>query len=71
MRMPDLARINALGVGFSNVDVHYFGALSFAMPGLACLLGDNAAKAVSDWCDKIIGIRCLAFKFVLVAQGFT
>ena len=69
-RMPDLARIKALGDGFSNVSVHYFGALSFAMPVLARLLGENAAQAASDRVDQLISVRSSAFKFVLVAQGF-
>jgi len=69
-RMPDLARIKALGHGFSNVGVHYFGALSFAMPVLARLLGENAARAASDRVDQLVGVKRSAFKFVLVAQGF-
>ena len=69
-RMPDLAHIMALGDGFSNVSVHYFGALSFAMPVFASLSGENTAQAVSDRVDQLIGVKRLAFKFVLVAQGF-
>jgi ubiquinone/menaquinone biosynthesis C-methylase UbiE len=69
-RMPDLARIKALGEGFSNVSVHYFGAFSFAMPVLARLLGENVAQAASDRVDQLVGVRRSAFKFVLVAQGF-
>ena len=69
-RMPDLARIKALGDGFSNVGVQYFGALSFAMPVLARLVGENAAQAASDRVDQLVGVKRSAFKFVLVAQGF-
>ena len=67
-RMPDLARIKALGDGFSNVSLHYFGAFSFAMPVLARLFGENTAAAGSDRIDKLIGVKRYAFKFVLVAQ---
>jgi ubiquinone/menaquinone biosynthesis C-methylase UbiE len=69
-RMPDIARIKALGGGFSNVNVHYFGALSFAMPAFARLLGENTAQVASDRIDQLIGVRRSAFKFVFVAQGF-
>ena len=69
-RMPDLARINTLGDGFSNVNAYYFGAFGFAMPVLARLLGDGIAQAASDRVDQLIGVKRLAFKFVLVAQGF-
>jgi ubiquinone/menaquinone biosynthesis C-methylase UbiE len=69
-RIPDLARINALGKGFSNVGVYYFGAVSFAMPVVARFSGENTAKALSDRIDQLIDVRRLAFKFVIIAQGF-
>lgn len=69
-RMPDAYRINALGGGFSNVSVKYFGALTFVMPFFSLLLGDNTAKRLSERFDQTISVRRAAFKFVLVAQGF-
>jgi ubiquinone/menaquinone biosynthesis C-methylase UbiE len=69
-RMPDLARIRALSEGFSIVNVRFFGAMSFAMPGIARLFGENSARAASDRIDQLIGVRRSAFKFVIVAQGF-
>lgn len=69
-RMPDLARIKALGDGFSKISVDYFGAYSFAMPLVARLFGNNIAQAASDRIDRLVGVRRSAFKFVLVAQGF-
>ena len=69
-RMPDLNRIKAMGDGFSNVNVHYFGALSFAMPALARLSSENTAQIVSDRIDQWIGVKRSAFKFVFVAQNF-
>lgn len=68
-RMPDLTRIAMLGSGFANVDVYYFGALSFAMPVIARVCGPARAQAVSDCFDQLIGVRRSAFKFVLVAKG--
>lgn len=69
-RMPDLARIKALSEGFSSVNVHFFGAMSYAMPGIARLFGENTARAASDRIDQMVGVRRSAFKFVVVAQGF-
>lgn len=69
-RMPNLARIRDLGKGFSSVNVRYFGALSFAMPVVARLLGEDTAQAASDRIDQLLGVRRSAFKFVLVAQGY-
>jgi ubiquinone/menaquinone biosynthesis C-methylase UbiE len=68
-RMPDQVRIKSLSDGFSNVSVRYFGAISFAAPLLARLLGEKTAQELSDGIDQWIGVRRSAFKFVLVAQG--
>jgi SAM-dependent methyltransferase len=68
-RMPNLSRIEALGVGFSDVNVQFFGGLTFVMPVLARLLGADAARLVSDRFDRLCGVRRSAFKFVFVAEG--
>jgi ubiquinone/menaquinone biosynthesis C-methylase UbiE len=70
-RMPDLSRIEALGNGFASVKVHYFGALTFAMPVLARLCGQKHARAMSDIVDRLIGAKRSAFKFVLIAKGLS
>lgn len=68
-RMPDLARIRSLGHGFSGVNVRFFGSISYAMPVVARLIGDNLAQTASDRIDQFVSVRRSAFKFVLVAQG--
>jgi ubiquinone/menaquinone biosynthesis C-methylase UbiE len=68
-RIPDLSRISALGSGFADVSVRYFGAFSYAMPAIASLFGEAKAQVVSDRLDELIGAKRSAFKFVLVAQG--
>lgn len=70
-RMPDNARIGTLSKGFTSVNMHYFGALSFAMPVVARLCGPKRAQAVSDLFDRLIRVKRSAFKFVLVAKGLT
>lgn len=69
-RMPNLARIKALGDGFSNTSVNYFGAVSFIMPLFVFFVGHKYAKKFSDSFDQMIGVKSSAFKFVFVAQGF-
>jgi ubiquinone/menaquinone biosynthesis C-methylase UbiE len=69
-RMPNLSRIRALSEGFSSVSVRFFGAMSYAMPGIARLFGENTARTTSDMIDQLIGVRRSAFKFVIVAKGF-
>jgi ubiquinone/menaquinone biosynthesis C-methylase UbiE len=68
-RMPDLYRIQSLRYGFADTQVKYFGALTFLLPIVARLVGENSAKSVSDQFDRWIDARRSAFKFVLVAKG--
>lgn len=69
MRMPDLIRIEQISRSFRTVEARYFGALSFAMPVLARVLGQVRAGEFSDWFDRTAQIRRSAFKFVLIAQS--
>ena len=71
VRMPNQERIRALGERFAEVHVEYFGALSFAMPGVALVAGEERARLALDWTDRIIGTTRSAFKFVIVARQFT
>lgn len=68
-RMPTISRINSLSNGFSVVSISYFGSVSFAMPVIALIGGEKRAQAISDYFDRMIGVRRSAFKFVLVAKG--
>ncbi|MEO8542818.1 MAG: class I SAM-dependent methyltransferase [Burkholderiaceae bacterium] len=68
-RMPDLTRIEQISRPFRTVEVRYFGALSFAMPVLARVLGTVRAEQFSDWMDRTARIRRSAFKFVLIARS--
>ena len=69
--MPDLTRIQALEESFIDVQVKYFGALTFAMPLVARCLGESTAKSVSDRFDRWIDVKRSAFKFVLVAHALS
>lgn len=69
VRMPDLRRIEQISRLFRTVEVSYFGALSFAMPVLARVLGPVRAGEFSDWFDRTARIRRSAFKFVLIARS--
>lgn len=68
-RMPDLSRISAISRDFSNVNVRYFGAFSFAMPIFLRLFGAYRAKLISDQLDRLVAVKRSAFKFVLIAEG--
>ena len=68
-RIPNTKRIKSIAQNFKHIKVKYFGAVTFLMPILSKMFGqDNAAK-ISDIIDKVIKVKKLAFKFVLIAEG--
>lgn len=68
--MLDSGRVIALREKFSNVNVRFFGAMSYAILGITLFFSENVAGAMSDLVDQLVGVRGLAFKFVVVGQGF-
>ena len=66
--MPDLARIKSLSDGFEQVNVKYFGAVSFIMPIVSKLFSSGKAKNFSDYMDNFVGCKKSAFKFVLFCE---
>lgn len=68
-RMPDLERIAQISRHFGVSEVHFSGALVFAMPLMAWLVGAERAGSVSDLFDRIANVRRSAFKFVLIAKS--
>lgn len=68
-RMPNAARIEQFPQHYASVEVRYFGGLTWGMPALAKLIGDERASVLSDTLDQFLNVRNSAFKFVLVARG--
>jgi ubiquinone/menaquinone biosynthesis C-methylase UbiE len=68
-RMPTIMRIQSICKGFKSSEIHFFGAISYLMPVLARIVGQNPAANISDAVDRLVKVRRIAFKFVLVAQG--
>lgn len=67
--MPNLDGLHGFSCKFSRVEIEYFGSLSFLMPILARLIGDDRSAKFSDWFDRIFNVRRSAFKFVMVASS--
>lgn len=67
--MPTISRIESIARNFKQIDVRYFGAISYLMPVLARIIGQYRAAEFSDYIDKVVSVRRSAFKFVLVAKG--
>jgi SAM-dependent methyltransferase len=68
-RMPTVSRLDALRAHFDSIELRYFGALTWAMPVLARIIGSARAAAFSDEFDRLIDVKESAYKFVLVATG--
>ena len=66
--MPTIQRINKLKKIYSQVDIRYFGSITFLMPLLVILLGKKSARHFSDRVDQIFRIDKSAFKFVMIAK---
>lgn len=69
LRMPTLARMDALGRRFQRWSLRGFGAWSWLWTPLSRLVGEAAAARCNDACDGLPGSRRLAFKFVFEAHG--
>lgn len=68
LNMPILKRLNSLKNKYTEVDINYFGSVSYSMLLISKIIGEFRANALSDKIDNIFQIKKLAFKFVLIAK---
>ena len=66
--MPTIQRIDSLRSRYKDIDVNYFGSISFIAPLLSKLVGSNSTAILSNYIDKLIKVKKTAFKFVLIAK---
>ena len=66
--MPSIKRIKRLEELYSTIEVRYFGSISYFMPLISVIFGENKSKNFSDYIDKKFSIKKSAFKFVLIAK---
>lgn len=66
-RMPGMRTLTAYRNSFASVSVAYFGALTFLVPLMAPVLGEQGAARVVDAVDRSLRAKRSAFKFVMVA----
>ena len=69
VRMPTIGRIQSISKYFDNAEVRYFGTVSYLMPIVSIIAGQEFAAMFSDRVDRLVHVRRSAFKFVLVACG--
>jgi len=68
INMPSIKRLEKLTQLYSEVEVGFWGSISYLMPFIKIITGAENAKKISDFVDKLFCVRKSAFKFVLVAQ---
>jgi len=68
INMPSMKRLEKLTQLYSEVEVGFWGSISYLMPFIKIITGAENAKKISDFVDKLFCVRKSAFKFVLVAK---
>lgn len=69
VRMPTLERIRSISRGFQELEVRYFGSITYLLPLLASTLGEVRAASISNWIDRVFRVKGSAFKFVIAVKG--
>lgn len=69
LRMPTIDRIESLSRGFKKSEIRFFGSISYLLPAIALVMGQNYAARFSIFVDSLVKVRRSAFKFVFIAQG--
>lgn len=67
-RMPSIKLLDKYGKKFGYTEIFYFGAFSFLMPLVSLLMGESRASLISNYLDRKINVKKLAFKFVMLAR---
>jgi len=68
INMPTLKRINLFSEKYKEINIKYFGSITFLMPIISEFFGDKMAYSFSNYIDKIINVKKTAFKFTMVAK---
>ena len=68
IRMPNSRMIDKYREFFHEVNLYFYGSISWVMPLLNKILDDEKCKKISDDFDRLIRTKRSAFKFVMVAR---
>jgi SAM-dependent methyltransferase len=67
-RMPTLSLITGYSKFFGSADAFFFGALTFMLPVILPILGNQNSKAFLSYFDKFKFLNRYSFKFVMIAK---
>lgn len=65
-RMPKVDMINRYRDVFGQVELRFFGSITWLFPLLRRLVGSGHTARIGQWCDERFNVRKSAFKFVMV-----
>jgi len=66
--MPTVTMLTKYSEKFDKVDIRYFGSISWLIPVIQAVAGEELTKKISDFVDWIVKVKRSAFKFVLIAE---
>jgi ubiquinone/menaquinone biosynthesis C-methylase UbiE len=66
-RMPTIKTIDMYRMAFGEIDVKYFGVISWLSPFVGKVFGEVFSRNLSDAVDRIVRVKRFAFKFVMTA----
>lgn len=66
-RIPTLDVINLYSNHFKNIDVQYFGSISWIAPLLNLFIGESYSSKFSNFVDNLVNVKKSAFKFRMIA----
>ncbi len=67
-RMATIPLTEAYGNTFGDVEVHYFGTISWLIPLLGKLFNEEKVADICNYFDKMFTVKRSAFKFVMVVK---
>ena len=66
-RMPNMKLLMSYRETFKRVEIKFFGSLTWVMPTISRIIGDQKASSISTRADGLIRVNKSAFKFVMIA----
>ena len=67
-RIPSAKSLESYSDNFEDIQLEYFGSITWLTPLLVLIIGEKKSALFSDWFDQFINIRLSAFKFVMLAK---
>jgi len=67
-RMPTLELLKRYQLKFGRIETKFFGSISYLVPLINKLFGEQISAKISDKIDEVILVKKSAFKFVMIVE---